>query len=146
MNLGSDDQIVDKIFQLSQIEKSVINHQLKAVGLNPIQARALNYIAQHPNTMQKTVSEHLGKLGATTTNIMKVLQQDGLITRTRPQSNERQKLLSLTPAGEATAEAVRQIFVEMENRIRVGLPEAEQTQLMALLNKVQARLTDTPNA
>lgn len=142
MNLGADDQIVDKIFQVSQSEKNVIHRQLKTFGLNAIQARALNFIAEHPGTIQKSLSEHLGKPGATTTNILKVLETSGLIVRRVQETNERQKQLYLSPAGQETAAAVRQIFIEMENRIRALLANNEQELLLRLLDQVQAGLAN----
>lgn len=69
----------------------------------------------------------------TLTPLLKRLEKQGLICRTRPENNERKLFLSLTEEGEALKERALAVPCVMEDSI--GLPEEELLQLKYLLDK-----------
>ena len=140
MDFGTDDQLVEQIFQVHQSERAYIVQQLKEANLNLIQARTLIYIGSNPGLIQKKLADNLGKQGATTTNILKVLESRDLIIRKIQENNERQKQLYLTPSGQDLAAQVRQVFIALEHQANAGLNAAEQTTLMTLLQRVQSNI------
>ncbi|WDF81723.1 MarR family transcriptional regulator [Lacticaseibacillus pabuli] len=140
MDLGTDDQLVEQIFQVNQSERAFILRELKEFDLNLVQARALIYIGNHPGLIQKKLAAHIGKQGATTTNILKVLESRAFIIRQVQASNERQKQLYLSPSGQETAARVKQIFIALEQQANSGLSAADQATLLALLQRVQANV------
>ena len=69
----------------------------------------------------------------TLTPLLKRLEKQGLICRTRPENNERKLFLSLTEEGKALKEKALAVPCAMEESI--GLPEEELLQLKYLLDK-----------
>lgn len=142
MNLGSEDQLVERLFLVNQDEQRYIQAQLKQFNLNVLQARTLNFIDQNPGAHQQDLSEHLGKQNATTTNILKVLEARKLITRRLQPGNERQKQLFLLPDGQEIIVGVRKVFVELEARVESQLTEDEQQLMLGLLTRLHNELGD----
>ena len=70
--------------------------------------------------------------------LLKRLEKQGYITRTRPDGNERKLYLSLTDEGEALKERAIRVPVEMQGCI--DLPEEELSELKRLLDKALARM------
>lgn len=66
--------------------------------------------------------------------LLKRLEKQGLITRQRPDNNERKLWLSLTGEGEALKEKALEVPCAMQDCI--GLSPEEMVQLKALLDKV----------
>lgn len=136
MNLGTDNELVEHIFQLTRAEQKFIQHALKQYGLNVLQAQALNFIAKHPAAIQRTLSHYLSKPEATTTNILKVLESRQLIVRRISATNERQKKLYLSPEGQELVQAVRAVFIDLENRVSAPLSANEKELMLQLLQRI----------
>ncbi|WP_230678586.1 MarR family winged helix-turn-helix transcriptional regulator [Lacticaseibacillus zhaodongensis] len=141
MELGKKDELSENLFLVNSIQQVYIHTQLKTMGLNIQQSRALNYISEHSGTIQKELVNYLGKQKATVTNVLKALEERNLIVRRVPEHNERQKQLFLTAEGAAAVQQVQQIFVDIEGKINAGLTKEEHTQLLNLLQKVKATLS-----
>ena len=74
----------------------------------------------------------------TLTPLLKRLEKQGYLTRTRPDGNERKLYLSLTDEGEALKERAIRVPAEMQGCI--DLPEEELSELKRLLDKALARM------
>jgi len=70
--------------------------------------------------------------------LLKRLEKQGYITRTRPENNERKLYLSLTEAGNALKD--RAVEVPKAMRGCIDLPEEELIQLKYLLDKALIRM------
>ncbi|MBO0450078.1 winged helix-turn-helix transcriptional regulator [Enterococcus sp. MJM12] len=130
------DSISEKIYQISNLQQNFVAQSLKYLELNPIQARSLNYIAQHPGTIQKNLAGYLEKPNATVTNILKSLEKADFIKRKIPVENERQKQLFLTAAGERVIGEVEQIFAQLNALVELELTAKEIDSLNQVLPKV----------
>lgn len=130
------DSISEKIYQISNLQQNFVAQSLKYLELNPIQARSLNYIAQHPGTIQKNLAGYLEKPNATVTNILKSLEKADFIKRKIPVENERQKQLFLTAAGERVIGEVEQIFAQLNALVELELTAKEIDSLNQVLPRV----------
>lgn len=74
--------------------------------------------------------------------LLKRLEKQGYLTRTRPDGNERKLFLSLTDEGEALKERAIRVPAEMQGCI--DLPEEELSELKRLLDKALARMDQKP--
>ena len=74
----------------------------------------------------------------TLTPLLKRLEKQGYLTRTRPDGNERKLYLSLTDEGEALKERAIRVPAEMQGCI--DLPEEELSELKRLIDKALARM------
>ena len=70
--------------------------------------------------------------------LLKRLEKQGYLTRTRPDGNERKLYLSLTDEGEALKDRAISVPAEMQGCI--DLPEEELSELKRLLDKALARM------
>ena len=70
--------------------------------------------------------------------LLKRLEKQGYLTRTRPDGNERKLYLSLTVEGEALKDRAIRVPAEMQGCI--DLPEEELSELKRLLDKALARM------
>jgi len=139
MNLGTDNELVEQLFQVTREEKKFIQRELKQYGLNVLQAQALNFIANNPGSIQKELSRYLGKQEASTTNILKVLETQQLVIRRVAADNERRKKLYLSPAGQELVQSVHNVFIELEQRVSAPLDDEEKQAMLVLLRRINGQ-------
>lgn len=144
MDFGTTDELVEQLYRVTRQEQARIQAGLKARGLNIIQARTLVFIWRHPGVIQKDLSQYLAKPDATTTNVLKVLENKQLIIRRIPADNERQKQLFLAPAGQTLVDAVQGEFGQLEAQVSSVLAPEEKQQLLTLLRRIDQHLQDLP--
>nr|WP_252904145.1 MarR family winged helix-turn-helix transcriptional regulator [Secundilactobacillus silagei] len=68
------------------------------------------------------------------------MEKQGYITRTIPDTNERQKQLNLTVKGSETLVAIDRVFNELEDTVKLAVPEDERTGLVTNLNHIKLAL------
>ncbi|AVK63041.1 MarR family transcriptional regulator [Lactobacillus sp. CBA3606] len=93
---------------------------------------------EQPNLTVKTIGRWLDLSTGTVTPLLKRLAAEGLITRQRSQTDERQVSIQLTPAGTAKRMAISdlpEVLVE-----KGQLSPAEWTQLTQLVHKLMTNL------
>jgi len=132
--------IADRLHSLVSLEIELVNVRLKEIELNSQQARLIKFIGENPNTIQKTVAQFLNRQNATITNMLKSLEKRGYITRTIPDTNERQKQLNLTVKGNETLVDINRVFNELESTIKLAVPEDQRTGLVTNLNHIKLAL------
>lgn len=128
------------IHQIASFETQYLNHALKSLNLNSDQGRAINFIAHHPNSMQRDIARYLNRQEASVTNLLKGLVARQLIVRTIPEENERTKILSLTQAGEDIVADIQRAFDQLTELLEAPLSDSEATKLTQLLNTIQLHL------
>lgn len=141
MDLGSEDELIESLFLLTRKEQRFIQRNLKQYGLNVMQAKALNFIAQHPGAIQKELSHYLSKQEASTTNILKVLESRRFIVRRITAANERKKKLYLSPDGQELVQSVRRVFVDLEKRVSATLSATERKTMIQLLARINEQVS-----
>ncbi|WP_162257423.1 MarR family winged helix-turn-helix transcriptional regulator [Levilactobacillus senmaizukei] len=128
--------IVHSIYQLAQIEQQNLNQHLKQLGLNPDQARVLDYVQAHPGTNQRSVATHLGRQAASTSNLLTGLSQRGWLKRQPVKDSAREKALFLTIEGTKTAAQIAQTFNQLNTLFEQGLTTKQLDDLVALLTQL----------
>ncbi|MFL9878690.1 MarR family transcriptional regulator [Herbaspirillum rhizosphaerae] len=94
---------------------------------------------QHQDLGVKDVAQHLQQDSGSITPLIKRLEAEGLLSRTRDPRDERNVILNLTPAGEAMREAGVRISQAIADGCSVSKPEYER--MMADLEKLNQTLT-----
>jgi len=128
------------IHRIASFETQYLNQQLRTFGLNTDQARAINFISSHPDSMQRDIAHYLNRQEASVTNLLKGLVRRNLVIRTIPVENERTKLLSLTQAGNDLVAKIQATFMQINATLEDPLSDADATKLTELLNTVQKHL------
>lgn len=140
MKSNDPNSITDRLHHLVAREMELVHDRFRNLGLNNQQARLLKYVSEHPGTIQKDVAQYLNRQNATVTNMLKVLEKQGYVSRRIPDDNERQKQLYLEAKGEELIASINAVFAALETEVRDALPENERESLVKNLNRIQSRL------
>lgn len=140
MKSNDPNSITDRLHHLVAREMELVHDRFRNLGLNNQQARLLKYVSEHPGTIQKDVAQYLNRQNATVTNMLKVLEKQGYVSRRIPDDNERQKQLYLEAKGEELIASINAVFAALETEVRDALPENERESLVRNLNRIQSRL------
>ena len=127
---------IDKYFH-SAWEKS-------GIEATRMQCATLHYlrIHQHENVFQKDLEAAFSVSGATVTNILKVMEKDGLICRVAMESDARLKKLEMTEKGRTFEQAASQNVIRLEEGMKKGFTEEEITIFRAYLDRIAQNIVD----
>lgn len=139
-NIGSKIRIVnnyiDKFFHTSW-EKA---------GIEPtrMQCATLHYLRNHKgeDVFQKDLEVAFSISGATVTNILKVMEKDGLITRVPMEKDARLKKLQMTSKGMQYDEVARSNVIRLEEGMEKGFTEEELTRFREYLDRLTQNIVD----
>ena len=139
-NIGSKIRIVhnyiDKFFH-SSWEKA---------GIEPtrMQCATLHYPRNHKDeyVFQKDLEVAFSISGATVTNILKVMEKDGLITRLPMEKDARLKKLQMTEKGMQYDEVARTNVIRLEEGMEKGFTEEELTRFREYLDRLTQNIVD----
>ncbi|MFN7009138.1 MAG: MarR family winged helix-turn-helix transcriptional regulator [Allorhizobium sp.] len=104
-------------------------------GLKPGEFSVLWVIACNPGIRQSALGHRLMIKRAHMTKLVRVLEEQGFVSRQIPDSDRRAVELTLTPAGQSAVEAAAAAFFTYEETTGAPLNKREQAQLIALLQK-----------
>lgn len=115
-------------------------------GIEPtrMQCATLHYLHAHEgeNVFQKDLEAAFEISGATTTNILKVMEKEGLITRVPMESDARLKKLQMTKKGKAFDEVARGNVHRLESGMIKGFTEEELTIFRSYLDRLTQNIVD----
>ena len=115
-------------------------------GVEPtrMQCGTLHYLHDHKgqDVFQKDLEEFFAMSGATATNILKLMEKDGLITRVPMQHDARLKKIQLTEKGMELDEMARQNVERLEAGMRKGFTEEEITRFREYLDRMTQNVVD----
>jgi len=127
---------IDKYFHISW-EKA---------GVEPtrMQCATLHYLRMHENedVFQKDLEVAFAISGATATNILKVMEKDGLIRRIPMEKDARLKKLEMTEKGIQFNDVARANVVRLEEAMKKGFTEKEITIFREYLDRLTQNIVD----
>ncbi|MFD7161043.1 MarR family winged helix-turn-helix transcriptional regulator [Kribbella sp. NPDC059898] len=98
----------------------------------------LNALDDTPVRTQAALAEAIGADKSRIIGTLDELQRSGLIERTPDPDDRRVRLLSITPSGRTIRRAVRKDIQAAELRVLDGLPAADRTTFLQLLQQLHA--------
>jgi len=113
-------------------------------GITPMEMRALNYIAKHPGAAQVALVQDSGRDKAQITRTIKQLLERGLLRRTEDPADRRSHHLDLTDAGRAVHRKIQKHRKQLAARLVGDFDLQQREQVVALLQRMQRNLDDTP--
>lgn len=122
--------------------QKVLMSRIKDTGLTPGQPKVLDYLRCHDGAVQKDIAAACRIEPATITSVLLGMERKQLICRQTQNGNRRSLSVHLTDQGKALAERVAAEFAAIEAQAYHGFTQAEQTQLRALLERVQENMTE----
>ena len=109
---------------------------LEELGLTYTQYVVMMVLWEHGGMTEGELGKHVHLDSGTLAPLLKRLEKQGYITRTRPDSNERKLFISLTDEGEALKDKAIDVPAAMQGC--VPLPDDELVLLRDLLNRALA--------
>jgi DNA-binding MarR family transcriptional regulator len=105
--------------------------------LSPSLARALSVLSRHGDIRLSVLADHLRIAPRTATEVADDLARHGLAERHPDPDDRRATLLSLTPQGASTAEAIQAARLAEGEQFFAALTESERESLARLLRKLR---------
>lgn len=102
--------------------------------------KVLGYFGRHPGATQSDLAQHTGRDKAQLARLIKGLRDQGLLQGDVDADDRRSVRLSLTADGLAVQKELRQQAKRLSQKAVEGLSDAEQHQLLALLERVRGNL------
>lgn len=109
-----------------------------------MQCATLHYLRVHKeeNVFQKDLEVAFSVSAATMTNILKVMEKEGLISRISMESDARLKKLVMTEKGVALDNEAHQNVVRLEAGMKKGFTEEEITRFREYLDRMAQNIVD----
>lgn len=122
-------------------EKTPAAHQ-HAERYNPHDFHTLGLLRETPDMRASALAEQLGVAPTTASSVIARLVKKGWVVRRKSPDDGRAIALSLTKAGRAMADVIHNQDLSNMSLFLSAMPDEEQDQLIALLGKVAARVSE----
>jgi DNA-binding MarR family transcriptional regulator len=132
-----DEGLFELFWSVARRMRHQSHESMQPFGITPGQARALGVLARHGTMRPGELSEHLRIAPRSATEVVDGLQERGMVERLPDPADRRATLLSLTPAGAATAAHIRAERGAQGERFFAALPEADRTELARILTALR---------
>lgn len=122
------------------------NTSWKKSGIEPtrMQCATMRYLREHEqeDVFQKDLEAAFSISGATATNILKIMEKDGLISRVTMPNDARLKKVEMTEKGKVLDAAARAQVQRLEEGMKKGFTEEELTIFRGYLDKLTQNIVD----
>ena len=122
--------------QVAQAYRSLSDSFMDQIGLHRAQATLLCRLFDHDGMTQSEIAEQLSVQGATITNMLRRMEETGLVTRRRDRDDNRLVRVYLTDAGRKQERAITDQFMKVEEAIFEGLGQQERIVLRRILKQM----------
>ena len=132
-----------EIIVLSNLIKRKMRIASEAIGITDTQARVSQYISEESEkreVFQKDIEDTFCVRRSSVTQIIQLLERDGLIVRESVERDARLKKLVLTEKAYQIQEAMKKQIQEMEAKLVENISAEEKEVLINILYKVRKNL------
>jgi DNA-binding MarR family transcriptional regulator len=105
--------------------------------VSPSQSRALGVLARHGEMRLSALAEHLRIAPRSATEVIDDLEERGLAVRKPDPSDRRATLVTLTPEGVSTMQAINEARAAEGERLFAGLDPADRADLARILRQLR---------
>lgn len=128
------------IAEAERASKRVLFARLAAHGVRRGGWFVLRALRENEGITQREIAQRLGLVETSVLEMVRALEADGLVTRTRDDADRRRIRIHLTDAGRALQPTLQRVAEEVNGLMVKDLGEAEAVLLKLLLKKVRASL------
>ncbi len=114
---------------------------IEKIGIHSGQGRVLVHLHQHDNVPQWRIAEAMNSSPAAITSILKRMERDGWITRTRDPNDQRTVRIRMSDKARKLEEEIKNTFMEIEEEISSIYTQEERAELRRLLLKLNERFS-----
>lgn len=129
--------------KISNTQKMILDKELSQLGVTLVQGQVILYLWDNRDSdeiNQRNLEEHLSLRGSTVANLLKRMEEHGLILRSRSGTDGRNNCLILTEKGTSILYGIHENIRKMEALIVADLTDQEKNQLLTLLLKVEKNM------
>ncbi|WP_206213383.1 MarR family winged helix-turn-helix transcriptional regulator [Victivallis lenta] len=112
--------------------------------LLPGQPKIIDYLMSHPHSFQRKIAEGCLIEPATLSPILEKMERSGLIRRDKTADNRKNSIVSLSENGTRLGLRLRELFLETETAVCVGITPDEQERLLRILRSIQKNCRKEP--
>jgi len=124
------------IRRLHQIHYALFFEECDVFGVTPVQYGLLTILSTRPDADQVTLANALGIDRTNVADVLRRLEQGGLIRRRRSIEDRRMVLARLTPAGEDLVERMHPYMARAQERLLSVLDDGEREAFIATLMRL----------
>lgn len=129
-----------------QLSAAIFERECEGIGLTPAQYSVLSALQAKPGQDQSSLARALGFDKVTILRVLHGMEKRDLVSRQRLPTDRRSVSLSLTAQGKALFELAQKPVNRAYKRLMGPLSEAQQAQLMKLLEALTTGLEDQARA
>lgn len=119
--------------RLHQIHVAMFFEECKSQNVTPVQYAILTAVSVLPDLDQTSLGHEVGLDRTTTADVVKRLEDRGLVERRPNPSDKRTRHVRLTAEGQTVVDALRGDMARAQERLLAPLRPAERTMLMDLM-------------
>ncbi|WP_425444741.1 MarR family winged helix-turn-helix transcriptional regulator [Streptomyces milbemycinicus] len=136
------DNLSHHIVRVARQFRMASSQLLREVGLHPSQEVVMKVLWERGRLRQVDLVQLVGSDAATMTRTVRRLEQAGFVRRVPSPTDKRSVMVEPTAASIALRRQVEQSCVELEELITNGLTDAEQSQMRAILARLEQNIAD----
>jgi DNA-binding MarR family transcriptional regulator len=121
-----------------QVAVAIFMEETAGFDVTPVQFAILNALLEDPGEDQVTLARKVAFDAATFGSVIARLEGRGWVRREPDAADRRRKLLWVTEEGAQVARSMKRSVGKVQSRILEPLQDAEQAQLIALLDRLVA--------
>ena len=115
---------------------------IEKIGIHSGQGRVLVHLRGHDNVPQWRIARAMKTSPAAIASILKRMERDGWITRTRDPNDQRTVRIRMSDKARALEEEIQGTFVQIEEEISSIYTQEERAELRRLLLKLNERFSE----
>lgn len=142
VNHAAADEVFDAIHALMHLYRGRQYRLLRASAheITHLEDKVLGFFARHPGAMAADLALHSGRDKAQIARLVTGLKERGLLEAQVDEADRRRIRLQLSEAGRQLQRDNQRVLSTVARESLEDLSEAERTQLLALLQRVRAKL------
>jgi DNA-binding MarR family transcriptional regulator len=122
--------------RLHQVHYALFFEECADVDITPVQYGLMTILSTHPESDQASIANYLGIDRTNVADVVKRLEQAGLVARERSPTDKRAMLCRLTAAGGAMLRRMQPAMARAQERLLEGLDAGERAAFVETLIKL----------
>ena len=114
------------VAQVCQEYRNLSDAFIDRIGMYRAQAAVLCRLYLEDGMTQSEIGDQLSVQGATVTNMLKRMEESGLVSRRRDPEDNRLVRVYLTPSGQEKERAITKQFLDLEKTVFAGITEEDR--------------------
>ena len=135
------DQVFHQVLSLLRLHRQYARKIVDEQGIKPRDMSVLRYLSEHDAVTVSQVQQYIHHSPSTTSTMLSKMEEDGYVTRTRSESDNRVVLITLTDAGRALLIGTPLGGLPLLRRQLQALSADRLNEMLGVLEEIQQLMT-----